>query len=76
MRLAAEALEAIPMVWEAAQLRRQLAGRLVEIGDHDGAIAELLGVCETFERLGAQGELSMAHDQLRRLGVEQPGTSS
>jgi DNA-binding CsgD family transcriptional regulator len=57
MRGACEALEAIPMIPYAARIRRQLAGRLLEIGEVETAVEELERVHETCVRLGAEPEL-------------------
>lgn len=54
---AAELLEGIPMVYDAARLRRQAAGRLHEIGERDLAMRELERVRVIFEDLGAAREL-------------------
>jgi tetratricopeptide (TPR) repeat protein len=72
MRKAAEALEEIPMMWDAARLRRQLAGRLAEVGEHEAAIVELKHVHEVFARLGAALELEKARMQFRELGQRPP----
>ncbi len=63
------------MVYEATRLRRQLAGRLAEIGDRGGAVAELRKVHEVFLRLGAQHELEKTRGQFGELAVEPPGLS-
>ena len=57
LRKGAESLESIPLVYEAACLRRQLAGRLAEIGDREGALQELNYVHEVFTRLRCRHEL-------------------
>ncbi len=72
LRKGAEALEGIPLIYEANRLRRQLAGRLAEIGDSEGALAELRRVHETFLRLGAVPELNKTISQFRQLGAEPP----
>ncbi len=72
MREAAEALEAIPMIPYAARLRRQLAGRLAEIGDVDGSVAELRRVHDVFAQLGAELELEKARGQFREVGHRPP----
>lgn len=72
MREAARALEAIPMIPAAARVRRQLAGRLEEIGDVEGSLRELRKVHDTFSRLGAERELEKARDQFRDLGRRPP----
>ncbi|MGD8362751.1 MAG: hypothetical protein PVJ04_15090, partial [Gemmatimonadota bacterium] len=65
---AAELLERIPMVYDAARLRRQLAGRLWEIGDGEGARRELRRVQTVFESLGASRELRKALIQMEEVG--------
>ena len=72
MRGAAEALEEIPMIPYAARIRRQLAGRLAEIGDTEAALTELRRVHETFVRLGADLELEKARMQFREMGHRPP----
>jgi len=72
MRDAAESLESIPMIPYAARLRRQLAGRLAEIGDMDGSEAELRRVHDTFLRLGAEGELEKTRIQFKEIGRRPP----
>ncbi len=76
LRAAAERLEAVPFVWDAARVRRQLAGRLVDIGDRDGAISELRAVHDVFVRLGAGFELEKTREQLRELGARPPVRSA
>ena len=73
LRRAAEALEEIPMVYDAARVRRQLAGRLAELGDRDDALAELRHVHAIFRRLGARPELAKTLIQFDELGAEPPG---
>jgi tetratricopeptide (TPR) repeat protein len=70
LRSAAEALEKIPMVYDAARVRRQLAGRLAELGDRDGALTELRHVHAIFRRLGAAPELAKTLVQFEELGIE------
>jgi ATP/maltotriose-dependent transcriptional regulator MalT len=72
MRKAAEGLEEIPMMWDAARLRRQLAGRLAEIGETDEAIIELRRVHDVFSRLGAALELEKTRMQFREIGQRPP----
>lgn len=72
LRKGAEALEDIPLVYESSRLRRQLAGRLAEVGDHDGALVELRRIHETFSRLEARPELIKTLAQFKALGVEAP----
>lgn len=72
LRRGAEQLEAIPLVWDAARLRRHLAGRLRDLGDREGALEELRRVHEVFAELGAEGELSKTREQIRELGARPP----
>jgi len=75
LREAAEALEAIPVIPDAARIRRQLAGRLAEIGDEEGAVSELRRVHETFVRLGAEKELERTRGMFREIGARPPTRS-
>ncbi len=72
MRKAAERLEEIPMVPYAARIRRQLAGRLAEIGDVDGSVEELRRVHDVFVQIGAELELEKARMQFREVGHRPP----
>lgn len=72
LRKASEALEAIPMVFDAARVRRQLAGRLADLGDREGALEELRTVHEVFALMGAEAELSKTRGMFRELGVRPP----
>ncbi len=72
LRKAAEALEAVPFIWDAARIRRQLAGRLVEVGRIDEATVELRRVHDVFSRLGAAAELDKTRGMLRELGARPP----
>lgn len=72
MRQAAEALEKIPMIPYAARIRRQLAGRLADIGDTEGALEELRRVHDIFAKLGADLELEKARIQFREIGQRPP----
>lgn len=69
---AAERLEAIPVVPDAARMRRQLAGRLAELGERDTALDELRRVHEIFLRLGADRELEKTRGQFRELDARPP----
>lgn len=75
MRKAAVALEEIPMMWDAARLRRQLAGRLADVGDAEGALVELRHVHDVFSRLGAADELEKTRMQFRAIGHRPPTRS-
>jgi DNA-binding CsgD family transcriptional regulator len=76
LRHAAEALEAVPVVADAARVRRQLARVLAESGDREGATRELRRIHEVFVRLGAVRELALARQQLRDLGARPPARSA
>jgi ATP/maltotriose-dependent transcriptional regulator MalT len=72
MRAAAEKLEAIPMVPAAIRIRRQLAGRLAELGDTEGSMVELRRVHDGLAQLGAELELEKARIQFREIGQRPP----
>jgi DNA-binding CsgD family transcriptional regulator len=72
MRIAAERLEELDTVPYAARLRRQLAGRLAELGDRDAAIRELRRVHDILSALGAEPELNKARGQFREVGARPP----
>ena len=72
MRRAAERLETVPFVPDAVRIRRQLAGRLAEIGDREGALRELRRVHEILLTLGAQDELRRARVQFHELEARPP----
>jgi DNA-binding CsgD family transcriptional regulator len=72
LRDAAAALEAVPVVADAARVRRQLARVLAIAGDREGATRELRRVHDIFVRLGAERELALTRQQLRDLGARPP----
>ena len=72
MEEAALALEAVPIVGDAARVRRMKAGRLADIGDRRGALEELGRVHDTFLRLGAEVELEKTRGMFRELGARPP----
>jgi DNA-binding CsgD family transcriptional regulator len=72
MRTAVASLEEIPMGWDAARLRRQLAGRLSEIGRGAEAVEELKSVHDVFLKLGAELELEKTRMQFREIGQRPP----
>lgn len=76
LRGAADALDAIPYIPDAARLRRQLARALAETGDRDGATRELRRAHEVFAHLGAERELDETREQLRELGARPPTRST
>jgi DNA-binding CsgD family transcriptional regulator len=72
LRGAAEGLEAIGIVPEAARVRREIAARLIELDRRDEALAELRRVHEVFGRLGARPELEKTRAQFRQLDARPP----
>jgi DNA-binding CsgD family transcriptional regulator len=72
MRAAIFSLEEIPMLWDAARLRRQLAGRLSDIGRDAEAVEELKRVHDVFVKLGAELELEKTRMQFREIGQRPP----
>ncbi|MGH7470476.1 MAG: ATP-binding protein, partial [Longimicrobiales bacterium] len=72
LRSAAERLEAIPFIPDGARVRRQLAGRLAEIGERDAALLELRRVHAVFSELHAERELEHTREMLRDLGSRPP----
>ncbi len=70
LRQAGDLLEGIPVMFDAARVRRQLAGRLWEIGDRDGALEVLRWVYQLLEKLGARPELQKALVQFEEMGAE------
>jgi ATP/maltotriose-dependent transcriptional regulator MalT len=72
LRGAADALEAIPFVPDAARVRRQLARALADTGDREAAMRELRRAHEVFAHLGAQRELDGTREQIRELGARPP----
>ncbi|MFN2397286.1 MAG: helix-turn-helix transcriptional regulator [Gemmatimonadaceae bacterium] len=76
LRDAVEMLEAVPVVWDAARVRRQLADTLDATGDREGAIREARHNHEILARLGAAVELEETRKQLRSFGTRPPSRSS
>ena len=69
---AADQLEAVPFVFDAARIRRNLAQLLVTSGDRDAAARELRRAHDVFARIGAENELNGVRDELRELGARPP----
>ena len=69
---AADTLDGIPMVPDAARLRRQLAGRLAELGRRDEALGQLEQVHAQFEEMGAVPELDKTRGMFREIGARPP----
>jgi DNA-binding CsgD family transcriptional regulator len=65
----ADKIDAIPLAFDGARLRLEIARRHVELGDRVSAIRQLSRAHETLSRLGAGGELERATAQLGELGV-------
>ena len=76
LREAAEALEALPMMFDGARVRRQLAGRLADLGDREGALRELRQVHGAFLKMKAESELQKTRDMFRELDVRPPSMSA
>lgn len=76
MRAAAAELADIPLIWPATRLRRQLAGRLIELGRRDEALAELHEVHAVCVRVGAGLELAKTRAMYRELGGRPPPVRS
>ncbi len=72
LREAATALERIPMIPDAARIRRQLAGRLADLGEREAAVAELRAVHDTLARLGNRRELEKARKLFQKLDSRPP----
>jgi len=72
MASAVTELADIPMLWTATRLRRQLAGRLAEIGRRDEALAELTEVHAVCVQVRAGLELEKTRSMFRELGVRPP----
>lgn len=64
------------MIPDAARIRRQLAGRLAEIGDREGALTELRQVHDTFLHMGAKDELQKTRIQFKELDARPPVIAS
>lgn len=69
---AADAMDRIPMTYEAARIRRQVAGRLADLGREDEALAELRDVHTVFGELGAEPELERCRGMFRELDARLP----
>ena len=72
MKKAADELDRIPMIWSATRLRRQLAGRLFDIGRREDAIEELNRVHDVCVRVGAGLELEKTRTMYREMGLRPP----
>jgi predicted ATPase/DNA-binding CsgD family transcriptional regulator len=72
MAQAAQRLEAVDSIPNAARMRRQLAGRLADLGDREASIRELRRVHDILAGLGAEPELAKAREQFREVGARPP----
>jgi DNA-binding CsgD family transcriptional regulator len=62
-----EKIESIPLAFDGARLRTEIARRHVEMGDRESAIRQLNRAYEVFSRLGAAGALERTKLQMREL---------
>jgi tetratricopeptide (TPR) repeat protein len=69
---AAGMLEEIPLLFDAARVRRQVAGRLFDMGRREAALAELTRVHGIFTSLGAQLELRKTLGQFAEMEAAPP----
>lgn len=72
LKEAADAMEDIGICFDAARIRRQLAGRLAEVGRDQEAAAELRKAHDVFRRLGAGRELQRARDMFAEIDRTAP----
>ena len=68
-------LEAVDSIPDAARMRRQLAGRLADMGDREASIRELRRVHDILAALGAEPELAKVRGQFREVGARPPARS-
>ncbi len=76
MLAAAEELESIPMIWPATRLRRQVAGRLYDIGRKDDALDQLRTVHAVCVSVRAGLELEKTRGMFREMEVRPPSIST
>ena len=75
LRRGADALDAIPWVFDAARVRRNLGWALGLNGDRDGATRELRRAHDVFVQLGAEPDLARTRAVIRELGLRPPAKS-
>lgn len=66
---AADQIEAVPLAFDSARLRLEIARRHVELGDRNSAISQLQRAYDVLLRLGAMRELERAKTQLAELNA-------
>lgn len=76
MGAAADALEAIPMNYDGARIRRLLSGRLAELGRRDEALEQLRRAHDAFSSMGARGEFKKARGMFREIDARPPPLQS
>jgi len=76
LRAAADRLDGIPMVYDAARVRRQFAGRLADLGRVEEALVELRRAHGLFSDLGAEPELEATRGMFKELEVRPPPRAS
>lgn len=72
MLAAADELEAIPMIWTATRLRRQVAGRLIDTGRREEGIEQLARVHDVCVSVKAGLELEKTRAMYRDVGLRPP----
>lgn len=65
--VAADQIEAVPLAFDAARLRLEIARRHVELGDRESAVKQLQRAFKVLAELGAAGELEVARAHLKEL---------
>jgi tetratricopeptide (TPR) repeat protein len=76
MLAAADEFEAIPVIWPATRLRRQVAGRLHDIGRRDEALEQLRKVHSVCVSVRAGLELEKTRGMFREMDVRPPSVST
>ncbi len=73
---AAEALEAVPMLYDAARVRRMLAGRLADLGRREEALEQLKVSHDALVAMGARKELKKARAMFKEMDARAPVRAS